>query len=145
MISYRIEQTIDRPVQEVFSYVADPIRYPEWMDVSDVHVETLGAMGVGSTGRAMMKMGSRHIPYDWEVTGYEAGVSFGFRTTSGPFDWEGRFETSSANDTGTRVVTTGTIGLKGWRRVLEPLMRGEIQRGEAAELRRLKDLLERRA
>jgi hypothetical protein len=72
MISYQIEETIKRPIPEVFSYVGDPTLHPQWSDVR----------------------------------------------------W-------------------GRLGLKGWQRVLEPFMRGDVQRGEAAELRRLNDLLER--
>jgi len=37
------------------------------------------------------------------------------------------------------------VGLKGWQRLLEPFMGREIQRGEAAELGHLKELLERPA
>jgi uncharacterized protein YndB with AHSA1/START domain len=145
MITYRIEQTINRPVHDVFSYVADPMRYPDWMDVSDVQVSTPGKVRVGSEGRATMKVRSRMVPYTWEVTGYQADESFAFRTTGGPFDWEGRYDVSPAGDAVTRIITTGTVGLRGWQRLLEPFMRAELRQGEAAELRGLKELLERPA
>jgi hypothetical protein len=34
------------------------------------------------------------------------------------------------------------VGFKGWQRLLEPFMGGEVKRGEAAELGKLKALLE---
>jgi hypothetical protein len=52
---------------------------------------------------------------------------------------------SPAEGTATRIIGSGRLMLKGWRRVMEPFMGGEVRRGEAAELRRLKDLLERPA
>ena len=38
--------------------------------------------------------------------------------------------------------STGQIRLRGIRRLFEPLMGGEVRRGEAAELSRLKAMLE---
>ena len=42
----------------------------------------------------------------------------------------------------TRAVWSGSIGLTGVWRVVEPLMAKEIREGEATELRRLKERLE---
>jgi uncharacterized protein YndB with AHSA1/START domain len=143
MISYQVEETINRPVHEVFRYIADPTLYAEWMPVSDVHVATPGEVRIGSTARAMMKVGSRMAPFTWEVTGYHADASLAFRTIEGPVNWDGTYEVSPTEGAATRIISSGRLGLKGWQRLLEPYMSGEIRRGEAAELNRLKDLLER--
>ena len=37
-----------------------------------------------------------------------------------------------------RIATHGQITLKGWRRMLEPLVRGEVGKNEQLELDRLK-------
>jgi uncharacterized protein YndB with AHSA1/START domain len=145
MITYRIEETINRPVGEVFRYVADPKLYAEWMPVSEVQVTTPGEVRVGSTARAMMKMGSRMAPFTWKITEYTANASLTFGTIEGPVNWDGTFEVSPAPGAATRIISSGRVGLKGWQRLLEPFMAGEIRRGEGAELRRLKDLLERSA
>jgi hypothetical protein len=57
-------------------------------------------------------------------------------------NWDGSYEVAAAGDGATRVIGLGQVGLKGWQRLLEPFMKGEIQRGEAAELGHLKELLE---
>jgi len=145
MISYRVEETIKRPVHEVFPYLADPTLHPEWMPVSDVQVTTAGETRVGSTVREMMKAGSRMAPFTWEVTEYQADVRLAFRTIEGPMNWEGSFRVEPVDGATTRVIGSGKLGLKGWQRLLEPFMGGEVRRGEAAELRKLKDLLERPA
>lgn len=143
MITYSVEETINRPVRDVFPYVGDPALYAKWMDVSDVRVTTPGAVGVGSSAEGLMKFGSRMAPFAWEVTAYEEGSSLAFRTTEGPMNWTGSFEVSPADGAATRIIGSGRVSLKGWQRLLEPFMGGEVRRGEAAELRRLKDLLER--
>ena len=57
------------------------------------------------------------------------------------FEWEAEVAVEP-DEAGSRLSTSGTFRLHGWRRLLEPLVRGEIQRGEAAELDRLKAILE---
>jgi uncharacterized protein YndB with AHSA1/START domain len=143
MISYRIEETINRPVQEVFPYLGDPTLHAKWMDVSDMRVTTPGEIRVGSMVQGLMKVRSRMIPFGWKVTAFQEGVSLAFRTTEGPMNWEGSYEVAATDGTSTRVIGSGRVGLKGWQRLLEPFMGGEVRRGEAAELRKLKDLLER--
>lgn len=143
MIKYRIEETINRPVDEVFSYLADPTLHPQWTPVTDVQVTPPAEMRVGTTVREMMKIGSRMAPFKWEVTEYRPGASFAFHTIEGPMKWDGSYEAAATPEGATRIIGLGSVGLKGWQRLLEPFMGGEIRRGEAAELRNLKELLER--
>lgn len=145
MINYRTEQTINRPVADVFPYVADPTLYPRWMPVSEVRVATPGDTRVGATAQMQMKMGARSAAFTWEVTEYESNARIGFRTTEGPMGWEGTFTLQPIGEGATRIVGSGSIRPKGWQRLMAPFMRGEVQRGEAAELARLKELLESQA
>ena len=142
MIKYRIEETINRPVQEVFPYLADPTLHPKWSPVSEVEVAPPGEIRVGTTVREMMKMGSKMAPFSWQVTEYNPGSSFSFHSVEGPMRWDGSYAVEPAGDGATRVIGLGQVGLKGWQRLLEPFMGGEIRRGEAAELGKLKALLE---
>ena len=142
MIRYRIEETINRPMEEVFPYLADPTLHPKWSPVSDVEVAPPGEIRVGTTVHEMMKMGSKMAPFSWQVTDYRPGTSFAFHSIEGPMNWDGSYAVAPAGDGATRVIGLGQVGLKGWQRVLEPFMGGEIRRGEAAELGKLKTLLE---
>jgi len=142
MISYRAEETINRPVREVFPYVTDPTLHPHWMPMSDVELATPGEVRVGFRVREKMKVGSRMAPFTFEVAKYTPDASLTFATIDGPVNWEGTYEVESLGETATRITSSGRVSLKGWQRLLEPFMRGEVRRGEAAELRKLKDLLE---
>lgn len=142
MISHRIEATINRPIHEVFPYLADPTLHPTWSPVSDVEVAPPGEMRVGTTVREMMKVGSKLAPFSWEVTEYSPGTSFAFHTIEGPMRWDGSYAVAPVGDGATRIIGLGQVGLMGWQRLLEPFMGREIRRGEAAELGKLKALLE---
>ncbi|HEV8252924.1 MAG TPA: SRPBCC family protein [Candidatus Limnocylindria bacterium] len=142
MIKYRLEETIQRPVDEVFRYLADPTLHSKWSPVSDVQVVPPGEIRVGTTVREMMKMGSKMAPFSYRVTEYRRGASFSFHGIEGPMTWDGSYAVEPAGPGSTRVIGLGSVGLKGWQRLLEPFMGGEIRRGEAAELGKLKALLE---
>ena len=142
MINYRTEQTINRTAADVFPYVADPTLYPRWMPVSEVRMATPGDMRVGAMAQMKMKMGARSASFTYEVTEYESNARVGFRTTEGPMGWEGTFTLQPIGVGATHIVGSGSIRLKGWQRLIAPFMRGEVQRGEAAELAALKKLLE---
>ena len=63
------------------------------------------------------------------------------RVTHPKFDWLATTDLE-ADGTGTRMTYAGEIRFKGVQRLLEPLIRGEVSRGEAKEAERLKALLE---
>jgi hypothetical protein len=67
-----------------------------------------------------------------------------FHVTHPALDWTSS-STAAAEGAGTRFTYAGELRLKGWRRLLEPLMAGEVRRGEAGEAARLKTLLEAEA
>ena len=47
MISYRFEETIERPPETVWAYAADIARHPEWMGVLDAAVVGLSQRRAG--------------------------------------------------------------------------------------------------
>jgi uncharacterized protein YndB with AHSA1/START domain len=141
VIRYTIAETIERPADEVFPYLADPMLYPQWMPVHDVTIQTPGEIGIGTTARASMKEGSRDSMFAWTVTSFDPGRKVGFRTTEGPMDWEVEFSVQPSG-AAAQVTSSGRIRMHGLMRLLEPFMGGEIRKNEAGELRHLKELLE---
>lgn len=67
----------------------------------------------------------------------------GYKTVSqGPMTWLGEFRLHAKGSASTTVTAQGEIHLRGLWRLAEPLLAGEVRRGEAAELERLKRILE---
>ena len=64
-----------------------------------------------------------------------------FRVTHPTLEWKA-VSTLAAAGTGTRLTYAGDLRLRGWRRLLEPIMAREVRRGEASEALQLKALLE---
>jgi uncharacterized membrane protein len=143
MIRYDSSIRINRPADEVFARLSAVERMADWTDMSNGRWLGEGvAIGAGSRAEATIHLGpiSRHLT--WEVTTYEPGRRVGYRTLPGSaIDWTAEY-TLEADATGTTVRQAGEVGLHGLLRVLEPLVRMELPKGESRELTRLKAVLE---
>jgi hypothetical protein len=143
MITFTTEQTIDRSAAEVWAYAADILRHPEWMGVTNARVVQGTGTDVGARAIEQMKVGPRTI--DVELTVAESIPGKRLRwTVAGRSPLRGdvtlSIEPLSAEQT--KAVWSGSIGMNGLWRLLEPLMAAEVKAGETAELRRLKTNLE---
>ena len=50
MITFEADVRIDRPIEEVFAYVSEPLNFPDWNSaVQAVRKSSAGANGTGST------------------------------------------------------------------------------------------------
>jgi uncharacterized protein YndB with AHSA1/START domain len=76
---------IRRTPEDVFDYVADPARRPEWQDaVQRIDIEHRTGEGRGTRVRETRRVQGRLMTASWEVTDYERGHRYGFRGVSGP-------------------------------------------------------------
>lgn len=143
MITYGSEVIVDRPYAEVAAYIVDPATHREWMsDVAGIEVLTAGAVGVGSRYRYLIKKGPMALNLTTRVAALsDRGIEYQTEP-GGPLDWQARISFEPIDPTHTRITSTGTMAMRGLRRLLEPLMAGEVRSGEAAELTALKSLLE---
>jgi uncharacterized protein YndB with AHSA1/START domain len=111
---------VNRPIGEVFAFLADGMNEPAWRPgVTDVsHVAETGT-AVGATFKQTMKgPGGRSIPGDYRITRYEQPTRLDFEVIAGPARPAGRFdlrETAGA----TEVTFTQMASVSGWLAALE--------------------------
>ena len=142
MIHYDSSTAINRPASEVFDWLVDPVRMDRWTSMSDGRWLT-GAPGrKGATIEASIHLGPITSKLAWEMTEYIPGERIAFTPLPGGLmRWFGSYDLSG-DDAATVVRSTGDIRFNGPLRLLEPLVRGEVERGEAAEIEKLKAILE---
>lgn len=145
MAKFQAKVTINRPVDQVFRFVVDPMSYPKWMNgVSDVKLTTGSRLGVGT--QVLMKGKEAMWSYDnapMEITEYEANKRLGIKATiPGKMQFAGIWSFEPKGDSATRLTSSGETHLLGLWRIAEPLMGGEVQKGEAEELNKIKGILE---
>jgi len=138
MITYEVSQSIQAGPAEVFRYLSTVGLYSKWMNLQSAEVVTPEIQGRGQRWRGKTREGTFVV----ENSEYEENRVVGFRTIEGPFDWTGGFRLDSIESGATRITSYGQIKLRGFRRVMGPIMAGQVRKGEAAELATLKGLVE---
>ncbi|HEX5040082.1 MAG TPA: SRPBCC family protein [Candidatus Limnocylindria bacterium] len=142
MIHYDATTTIQRPAREVFDWLVDPVRMDQWTSMTDGRWLSGAPGGQGATAEASLHMGPINSTMRWQLTEYVPGERIAFATLpGGPVQWTGFYELTPDGDR-TLVRSVGDMRPNGVMRVLEPLMRAEVERGEAGEIEKLKAILE---
>ena len=96
---------IARSPRDVFGYIADPARLPEWQpDVVRAAFDEPAAVGVGARGREVRHVMGSDRSISWEVTAYSPDERYGVRGVDGPVRAHVTMDLSpSTGATGTRL------------------------------------------
>ncbi|HYN91710.1 MAG TPA: SRPBCC family protein [Thermoleophilaceae bacterium] len=139
------EIVIERPVEAVWEWAADPRHWHRWLDgVRDVSVA--GDLREGSRFSSAYDYGGRSYEVEYELLERRRPRRQVVRSVAGPFPFEGTLELSE-DVGGTRVRQTVTAGADHvlTRFVLvvaRPLVRRSMRRRIAGQLERLKTMVE---
>ena len=142
MITFETSVRVERPIDEVFAFVANPLLFPRWNSaVQTVHGTPGQSGGPGSTYSMQRQLPTGHVENELEVLSREHPTKFGIRTTMGPtpFLYRYRFASDGAD---TVVHLDATVELPGVTAVLGPLAARAVRRGVEANLAALKHALE---
>ncbi len=142
---------IARPPAEVFAFVTDPSRFPEWQrDIVGVRIEGARPPGVGSRFTTTRRIGNteRTMTQIQEITEITAPRSWTARGADGPIRAHGSV-TVEPLDGGTRSRVRTSLDLEGHGILgrllgipLVPLVRRQVEKVGAASYQNLKRLLE---
>ena len=142
MVRVDAEVVINRPASEVFSYLTDPEKAPEWQS-SLIEAHADGPMQVGTKVTEVRKFLGRRMESALEVTEYEPDRKFSLRILSGPVPFEAE-HTLESEDGRTRLKWVGTGEPGGFFKLAEPLVARQAQRQFRGDFETLRDLLEAR-
>jgi carbon monoxide dehydrogenase subunit G len=140
MAEAKREITIDRPLEEVFSFLANAENDTAWRPgVLDI------AHSSGSGEGARYHQGvegpfGRRISADIEITEYKPPELIAFRTLSGPVRPTGRYELADSEG-GTRVRFVLEAELKGLQKLMAPMVKKSMG-NQVSALEKLKQALE---
>jgi hypothetical protein len=116
------EIIIDRPVGQVYDFVADETNEPKYNpDLLRSEKVTDGPIGVGTRFAAQHASVGHPVDMIVEVTGYDRPRRFASRTTMGWAEVRGEL-TFDAAETGTRMRWAWDVQPKGLARVLTPVV-----------------------
>ena len=137
-----MSEIIERPIDDVFRYVTDVDRIPEWIGVA-VSREKLtdGPMGPGTRIRAVDKFMGRQMEYQEEIVSFEPPKNWALRM-SGAMQGEVRGRLHEVGGA-TSLTVDFDVQPSGFaQRVLSPIFRMVMRRAVEGDLARLKARLE---
>jgi uncharacterized protein YndB with AHSA1/START domain len=128
--------------QEVYAYLVDFERHPEWrFDVLDSKLVEGEAGRAGARYRQRVKQGRRELEVDVELTEAEPPRRVGFRTLDeGPVTASGTYNISGAGS-GSEVINDVVIETRGVLRLFEPLMGPQLRKTAARYEQALRERL----
>lgn len=133
--------TVNRPVGEVFAFVAEGENAMRWrpgvLDVARQSGEGLGAI----YRQGVKGPGGRRIAADYEITAFEPDRRIAFRAIAGPVRPTGEYRFESAGE-GTTVSLALEATVTGWRRLVMGRAVQSTMESEVRNLETLKQILE---
>jgi len=141
MIQHEVTIHLNRPVEQVFAFLADTGKV-SMLQSSLIELEPLteGPLRAGSRFREVRRLGRREAEIRGEVTAFEPNKRLETKTTTKPevtvsysFDPE---------NGGTRLRYKFVLLSSGIMRLLEPLMAGSMKKERESDFETLKRILE---
>lgn len=142
MESVELSFVINRPVEQVFAYLANLENDAEWRrEWVEARQTSDGPPGVGATFRLDGELLGRRIPTVYEVIEYEPNRTAAWKAVSGPLPLTFRriFE---GVDGRTQVTNRYEVELSGFLKLVKPLVINMGKRQLQGDIPRLKELME---
>jgi carbon monoxide dehydrogenase subunit G len=140
----RIERGLEirRPIEKVFTFVANFENEPKWQPgVMKTMKTSEGAIGVGTTFQEDVKFMGRRMRGTYEVVEYDPPRKFSIKATSGPFAYRANYMFVPVSG-GTQFTGAGEIEPSGFFRLIVPLSARMVGKQIEMGLTNLKRVLE---
>ena len=142
MIAFETSTRINRPIEDVFSYVSDPLNFPRWNSaVKAVRKTSGGENGTGSTYVMERELPTGRAINELEVVASERSSDLTIRATAGPTPFLYRYRFAAENDE-TVMQLNAQVELPGAAALLPQLARRAVKKGVDDNLATLKQILE---
>ena len=137
------EIEIARPRSEVAAFACDPDSATRWYEnIKSVEWQSPPPLAVGSRLEFVARFMGRRLAYTYEVREHSPGERFVMSTAQGPFPMETTYTFEDAG-AGTRMTLRNRGEPAGFAKIGAPLMERAMRRANQADLRRIKEILER--
>ena len=131
-----------RPREIVAAFAGDPGRAPEWyVNIQSVQWETEPPVALGSRIAFVARFLGRRLAYTYEVRELVPGERLVMSTAQGPFPMETTYTWVDEGE-GTRMTLRNRGEPSGFSALIAPLLGAMMRRAMAADLAKLKRLLE---
>ena len=139
MINIEKSIVIDKPIEEVFAYVTDGSKAPNWQGGLEA-VEGQSST-VGSQYTEVRKFMGREMRSVMEVTAFEPNTRWAAKVLKGPVPYEVTVRLAP-QDGSTRLTTHVEGEPTGFFKVAEGMVKSQLEKSMEEDIKRLKGILE---
>jgi uncharacterized membrane protein len=137
--------TINRPLEQVAAYAADPANAPEWyVNIDSSRWLTEPVLQVGSRVAFSARFLGRALSYVYEIAQFDPSQQLVMRTSAGPFPMQTSYLWEAAGPSATRMELRNTGRPRGFFKLLGPVLERSMRKANSKDLQNLKRLLESR-
>lgn len=135
--------TVNRPIEEVFTFTADVNNAAKWQSGIIEAVRTSSdPVGVGTTYRFKQQVVGQKMDTTGTLTAYDPPNRWAWKATSGPFPMSGATACEAVGD-GTRVTVSIDAEPGGFFKLAEGLLTKQVQSQTENDLKKLKEIMEK--
>ena len=142
MATFTVTTFINRPLQEVFDFMTNPVNFAQWQSgTKSAKWASEDPVGVGSILHSIGEMMGREMKMNLEITQWDPPNVWGVKGAGGPMKFEGisKFE---SKDGGTQVTQTFEGEVGGFFSIAKGLAIKQLQKQVETDGNALKKLLE---
>jgi hypothetical protein len=143
MVNVLTEITIDKPLEIVSEYAANPENAPEWYEnIKSAVWLTPPPLSVGSKIAFIAQFLGRELAYTYEIKEYHPIQKLVMQTDEGPFPMETTYTWDAVAPGTTRMTLRNSGKPSGFSKLFAPFMATMMKKANIKDLKKIKQILE---